>query len=343
MGNQTVLKKLEALLGMPAQIMRRQHYDLHRADYDETSCKFVSSRGIAKACHPLVDLSRTGATRIDRSAFVRLRAGQPVYLFTDCITEFVEAYLPHMEKPFTLVTGADDHSVSAESLGASTIKTLLDHELVSRWFAQNAEIAHRKVTPIPIGVDYHVLAGNHHRPWRTFQSPLEQERDLLAVRARAPAITDRSCTAYSNWHFFLGRGDRQQCFDRIDHGCVYFEPVPVPRTQSWTNNTQHLFTVSPLGAGLDCHRTWEALLLGTIPIVRRSPLDGLYDGLPVCIVDDWAQVNTAFLRGKRDEMLEGRYDFAKLLQRYWRDRITNEKTLQSEQVTLQDFMGKHVS
>ena len=340
MGNQTVIKKIGALLGMPAQVVRRQHYDLHRADFDETSCQFVSSRGIARACHPLVDLSRASATRIDHSAFRKLRAGDPVYLFTECIPEFVEAYLPRLEKPFTLVTGADDHSGSAKSIGASAIKTLLEHELVSRWFAQNAEIVHPKLTPIPIGVDYHVLAGNHRRPWRTFQSPRDQERDLFAVRARAPAIIERSCTAYSNWHFFLGRGDRQECFDRIDHACVFFEPVPVPRTQSWTNNARHLFTISPLGAGLDCHRTWEALLLGTIPIVHTSPLDGLYDGLPVCIVDDWAQVDAEFLQDRRNEMLERRYDFSTLLQRYWRELIISGDASRQDPLTLQEFLSR---
>ena len=48
--------------------------------------------------------------------------------------------------------------------------------------------------------------------------------------------------------------------------------------------------VSPHGNGLDCHRTWESLVLGNIVIVKRSSLDPLYEGLPVVIVDDWQQI-----------------------------------------------------
>ena len=45
-----------------------------------------------------------------------------------------------------------------------------------------------------------------------------------------------------------------------------------------------------MGNGLDCHRTWELLYLGCIVITRTSPLDPLFEGLPVVIVRDWEEV-----------------------------------------------------
>ena len=39
--------------------------------------------------------------------------------------------------------------------------------------------------------------------------------------------------------------------------------------------TNYAFIVSPHRNGLDCHRTWEALVLGCIPIVKTSPIDDL--------------------------------------------------------------------
>jgi hypothetical protein len=32
----------------------------------------------------------------------------------------------------------------------------------------------------------------------------------------------------------------------------------------------YAFVASPYGGGPDCHRTWEALILGCIPIVKSS-------------------------------------------------------------------------
>ena len=40
------------------------------------------------------------------------------------------------------------------------------------------------------------------------------------------------------------------------------------------------FALSPGGTGPDTYRTWEALLVGTIPIVKTSQLDNLYSDLP---------------------------------------------------------------
>ena len=62
------------------------------------------------------------------------------------------------------------------------------------------------------------------------------------------------------------------------------------RIELWREKTRYAFVVSPHGNGLDCHRTWESLVLGNIPIVKRSSIDPLYEGLPVVIVDDWREI-----------------------------------------------------
>ena len=50
-----------------------------------------------------------------------------------------------------------------------------------------------------------------------------------------------------------------------------------------------LFVPSPAGNGLDCHRTWEALYLGAIPVVLKSEFCG--DATwPVYLIDDWDEI-----------------------------------------------------
>merc|ERR1719347_1861630 len=51
------------------------------------------------------------------------------------------------------------------------------------------------------------------------------------------------------------------------------------------------FTVSPPGYGWDCHRTWESILLGSIPIVLLSPhYQQLFSEAPLMAVKDWKSV-----------------------------------------------------
>ena len=63
---------------------------------------------------------------------------------------------------------------------------------------------------------------------------------------------------------------------------------------------ENIFVLSPFGTGLDCFRTWEALIFGHIVIVKSSSLDELYEGLPVVIINDWAEINQRNLEKWRD-------------------------------------------
>jgi hypothetical protein len=60
---------------------------------------------------------------------------------------------------------------------------------------------------------------------------------------------------------------------------------------------RHRFVLCPQGNGLDTHRTWETLLMGSVPVIAHSTLDGLYAGLPVVLVDDWDVIDEALLQG----------------------------------------------
>jgi hypothetical protein len=84
-----------------------------------------------------------------------------------------------------------------------------------------------------------------------------------------------------------------------------------------------MFVLSPRGNGLDCYRTWEALLIGTIPICLRSTLDPLYDGLPVLLVASWDDVTQELLLKKYKEFTNNKdmYNHERMFAQYWIDTI----------------------
>jgi hypothetical protein len=53
---------------------------------------------------------------------------------------------------------------------------------------------------------------------------------------------------------------------------------------------QSQFVLSPPGNGADCHRTWEALYMGAVPIVLKKFWPFQEINLPVLIVEDWEDV-----------------------------------------------------
>jgi hypothetical protein len=85
---------------------------------------------------------------------------------------------------------------------------------------------------------------------------------------------------------------------------VHCGKVPIWINYEYTHKS--LYTLSPRGAGEDCHRFYEAIYLDSIPIVKRTNtvFDKLYNVFPCLIVNDWNEVTEEHLTEKKDECLQ---------------------------------------
>ena len=90
--------------------------------------------------------------------------------------------------------------------------------------------------------------------------------------------------------------DRVSAVSTIPSNLLHQQTKMIPRIETWQNMREYAFVLSPFGNGMDCHRTWEALLCGCIPIVRSSVFSSLFDGLPVLIVENWEDITLTFLK-----------------------------------------------
>ena len=84
---------------------------------------------------------------------------------------------------------------------------------------------------------------------------------------------------------------------------------------------RHKFVFSPRGNGLDCHRTWEALYLRTIPIVLRVEGMRYFEDLPIYFVDDWSEITEESLNKFYQKMLNSEYNLGKMKISWWKDKI----------------------
>ena len=83
----------------------------------------------------------------------------------------------------------------------------------------------------------------------------------------------------------------------------------------------HHFILCPAGHGQDTHRTWQALLLGAVPVVKTSAMDSMYDGLPVVIVQSWTDVTLELLQREWDRVSTQSFHMDRILWPYWRDKL----------------------
>jgi hypothetical protein len=274
---------------------------------------FVASRSIQKLCrHRVINPT---SDYIELPSSYPTRHGDSIYINTRSLDEFVLHVLPKIQVPFVLVTGDSDKTVPTDFEEATA--TILNNPYLLHWYAQNCIKADdAKLHQLPIGIDIHTMENSDHW-WGARQSVEEQETDIILLQT-ASRTAEIKC--YSNMHFFTtGRYgyDRIDAIRNVPNELVYYEPTHVPRIESWKNMLQYKFVLSPHSNGLDCHRTWEALLLGCVPIVKTSPLDSMYDGLPVLIVQDWSDVTKELL----ETFIAPKCDKKKLTLAHWNTLI----------------------
>ena len=72
---------------------------------------------------------------------------------------------------------------------------------------------------------------------------------------------------------------------------------------------------------MDCHRTWEALCLGSIPILKAPNFKSLFEDLPVLIVNNWSEVTEDLLNITIINFKSKLFNYEKLTLEYWKSII----------------------
>ena len=300
-------------------------------EYSIKNAHYVNSWSILFACdiHPSDPIEGQKNTNYIDSIPTRLNnfcATYPngsiptIYVQTTWLAYFSQSVLPKMTYPFVLVSGDNDLPVDKKTLG-SELENILNNPCLVKWFSQNKDVEHLKLQTLPIGINLYNLWTDPLQWGGGFILPAMQELELKTIAENAPTLSERKPEIFCNWQFSLDRADRRHCLEVIDKSVCHFQSQPTPVTQTWALQSQYQFVLSPHGAGLDCFRTWEALILGCIPIVKKAKMNDVFSDLPVIEVEDWRQLNTLFLVDARSALEKKTFHLEKLTMRYWRNQL----------------------
>jgi hypothetical protein len=242
-------------------------------------------------------------------------------------------YLPEIQQNFVLVTTNCDYSAPNDIFGGGDLKStiavknaILMNPFLQMWFTNNADEIHPKITPIPLGIDWHTpqLQGCRndiaflHELYEDFKTRQFKKIPLLENRKQKIAITfansllDNATKIIPMSASKLRlRESRRFCLQKLQElNVINSEIIPFTkdRIQFWSKLKDYCFVASPHGVGEDCHRTYEALAIGCIVIVqckRESGMRPLFEemrdqGIRIMIVESWANVTTELLQSERD-------------------------------------------
>jgi hypothetical protein len=89
--------------------------------------------------------------------------------------------------------------------------------------------------------------------------------------------------------------------------------------------SKYKFVVSPEGNGIDCHRHYEALMAGCIPIVEEHPgIREKYRGCPIIFTRDYSEITPEYLENVYDSMMRETYDFSRLFMSSYSEKEQTE-------------------
>lgn len=241
--------------------------------------------------------------------------GTVVWVNTMHVPRFIAEVLPQMTFRFVLVSARENNPTRLFD-----VERVLNDPNVLCWFIENYEFDARyidtgKIVPLPLGMNYHKLdpnSPNRSGDMGTTALPGAQQAQLKDIQAEIAPIRERPLKVYCNFqlnmdtflrhHHAIPRAEaRAEAIEALrDKPFSIVEPRQTTRNDVWRRHKQAAFEASPRGNSIDCHRTWEALLLKSIPIVKSTPMDPIYEGLPVVIVQDWSEVTEENLIRWRD-------------------------------------------
>ena len=234
---------------------------------------------------------------------IAVRHGDKIYVKADHLSFFFSKLHPSIQSKYILITHNCDYSVPG------SFASYLDDDKLMGWLGENFVASHPKGGCLPIGLFNSHLMHNH-----TIEA-------LDKAILEAPH-TEKNIMLYMN---FMVRGwgeirykERLPVEERFKNESYCVMSSPTKEFHDYLNDIAHSkFVLSPAGNGIDCYRTWECILLGAIPIMKRSPIDYIYDDLPVLIIDEWAEIHYDFLSQKYEEIKSKTYNLEKAYLNYW--------------------------
>ena len=245
------------------------------------------------------------------------RPWQTVFSKAENLQSFVDNVLPCLPYKFVLISGDSDRTVPKQTdlrhptwgphIDMQAWKKLHDDDKMVHHFAENLDTAWKKTSPLPLGLNPHEYTPN----------------TILKLLPRATendgnnplTVLDTSRVRPGNQWV-----DRQVVRNLCRTLDFCHTKIDTPTGEEYLRVVQNrTFLLCPHGGGLDpSPKAWEALALGTIPIIKRYEDDSAYRELPVVMVDEWSNKTITFENLQR---------WRNKLMPFYTDRILREKVL----------------
>jgi hypothetical protein len=229
--------------------------------------------------------------------YENIKDGDIIFVLPRHLNTFFRNVYPKINHRFILITHGNDMGIPG------SYKIFLKENKIIAWFGQNVNYSDDKLKPLPIGIGYSFY-----------------NSDIKIIDKVKKQSFEKKHLLYMNFNK-LTHKERLHVYNLFHNKAYCYTPQRVDFENYLKDLASAKFVLSPRGGGVDCFRTWEALYMGAIPIVKTSALDPLFKNLPVLIIKNWESITEEFLLEKYEEMKKKQYKLEKLNINYWYELI----------------------
>jgi hypothetical protein len=284
------------------RLLRSNHTSLNLNDYNQI---------ITSTCFPEPQLESQIFKEEIITSDKYLEAFPSNYFKTDCITTNSTIRWrnniianPPPKNAKVIISGHSDLGITDKEVDFYNPKF---------WFTINKQSD--KIFGLPLGITNHTNESYLHTIYGNLDSMIQvmnepkQDKNLV----------------YMNFNIHTYPQERQKVFDLFQNkewvtkGNI--ENTLEGRTRFLRELRNHTFALCPRGGGVDTHRLWETLYMGSIPIVKRDLALTDFEDLPICFIDDWNEVTSEFLEKEKQRINSGNWNMQKLKVSYWIKKI----------------------
>ena len=257
------------------------------------SYPYVTGMGFRNRCHMIFDeYQKDDPSKITAD-------GQIVHVKTDYVPHFFSHVLPLINHKVVILTHNSSCGIN------ESFSNLLNNNKVLKWYAQNANFHHDKLVSIPLGL------ANCRWP----------HGNIDLIKSVNNSNIEKQFLVYMNFDINTNVKERSNVFNAFDGKDFVLKSQRKPFKDYLSDLKASKFCISPPGAGIDCHRIWESIAVGTIPIVENCHNVSFHSKMPIMIIEDWNQVTEDYLEHKYDFFQTSVYDKSPLYLDYWIKKI----------------------
>lgn len=230
-----------------------------------------------------------------------------IYCDSDLVSNLFKILKNYKDlKNITLVTSQSDTGINENIYSKKP-------NCITNWYSSNVEIDKLDLEPIPLGIS------------NNFSKKNITENDFLNIPEFID-LSDKYMKMYVNFNVNTNIKERAPLYDLFKNKewCTV-ENVGTDNKKYIETIKKYSFVLCPWGNGVETHRVWESLYLGSIPITKYHYTYKNCRDLPILFVNSYDEINLEMLESFKSKLKSDIFNLDKLKIEYWEDFISSKK------------------